>query len=64
MANSRSPNDKYNESGYPDGTAYMALKNVRKEERRKLIAELKELAEKHGYKIVSTIELKEMGGDE
>ena len=24
MANSRSPNDKYNESGYADGTAYIS----------------------------------------
>ncbi len=64
MANNRCPNDKYNESGYADGTAYLALQNVRREERRKLIAELKELAIKHGYRIVSTIELKEMdGGD-
>ena len=35
MANSRSPNEKYNESGYADGTAYLALQNVKREERKK-----------------------------
>ncbi len=63
MANSRSPNEKYNESGYADGTAYLALQNVKREERRNLISELKALANKHGYRIVSTIELKEIEGD-
>ena len=43
---------------------YEALKNVQKEERRQLIYELKELAKSHGYKIVSTIELKALDGDE
>ncbi len=64
MANNRSPNDRYNESGYYDETAYTAIENVRREERRKLISEIKELAYKRGYKIVSTIDLKEIGGDE
>ena len=46
-----------------DITAYEAIKNVRREERRRLIAELKALANKHGYRIVSTIQLKDMDGD-
>ena len=50
-------------SGCTDVTAYEAIKNVRREERRKLIAELKALANKHGYRIVSTIQLKDMDGD-
>lgn len=64
MANSRIPKDKYNESGYADGTAYLAIANVCREERRNLIAELKAVALKHGYRITSTIELKEIGGDD
>ena len=40
-----------------------AMKTVRREERRKLIAELKAVANKHGYRIVSTIRLKDMDGD-
>ena len=56
-------NDRLNSSGCTDITAYQAIKNVRREERRKLIAELKALANKHGYRIVSTIQLKDMDGD-
>ena len=56
-------NDKLNSSGCTDITAYEAMKAVRREERRKLIAELKALANKHGYRIVSTIRLKDMDGD-
>ena len=56
-------NDRRNSSGCTDATAYEAIKNVRREERRKLIAELKALANKHGYRIVSTIQLKDMDGD-
>ena len=56
-------NDRRNSSGCTDATAYEAIKNVRREERRKLIAELKALANKHGYRIVSTIRLKDMDGD-
>jgi len=41
--------EKFNQSGYKDMTAYEAVQNVRREERRKLIAEIKELARKHGY---------------
>lgn len=56
-------NDRVNSSGCADITAYEAIKAVRREERRKLIAELKALANEHGYRIVSTIRLKDMDGD-
>ena len=56
-------NDRLNSSGCTDITAYEAMKAVRREERRKLIAELKALANEHGYRIVSTIRLKGMDGD-
>ena len=56
-------NDRRNSSGCTDATAYEAIKNVRREERRRLIAELKALANKHGYRIVSAIRLKDMDGD-
>ena len=59
----RHENDRINSSGCADITAYEAIKNVRREERRRLIAELKALANKHGYRIVSTIRLKYMDGD-
>ena len=59
----RHENDRINSSGCADITAYEAIKNVRCEERRRLIAELKALANKHGYRIVSTIRLKDMDGD-
>ena len=64
MPNTKQPDMRYNDSGYNDSTAYEALKNVQKEERRNLICELKELAKSRGYKIVSTIELKALDGDE
>lgn len=56
-------NDRLSGSGCTDITAYEAMKAVRREERRKLIAELKALANRHGYRIVSTIRLKDMDGD-
>lgn len=56
-------NDRLNSSGCTDITAYEAMKAVWREERRKLIAELKALANEHGYRIVSTIRLKDMDGD-
>ena len=49
MANSKAPECKYNESGCVDHTAYIAILNVRRAERRQLIAELKALANQHGY---------------
>ena len=56
-------NDRHNGSGCTDITAYEAMKAVRREERRTLIAELKALANRHGYRIVSTIRLKDMDCD-
>ena len=56
-------NDRLNGSGCADITVYEAMKAVRREERRNLIAELKALANRHGYRIVSTIRLKDMEGD-
>lgn len=56
-------NDRLNGSGCADITAYEAMKAVRREERRKLIAELNELANKRGYRIVGTVRLKDMDGD-
>lgn len=56
-------NEMLNNSGCVDITAYEAMKAVRREERKNLIAELKELANKHGYRIVSTIHLKDMESD-
>ena len=56
-------NDRLNSSGCSDITAYEAMKAVRREERRNLIAELKALANRHGYRIVSTIRLQDMDGD-
>mgnify|MGYP002520027599 CR=1 FL=1 len=47
MPNTKQPDMRYNDSGYNDSTAYEALKNVQKEERRQLICELKELAKSH-----------------
>ena len=63
MANSKNPNEKYNESGCTDSTAYIAIQNVRRGERRQLITELKALANSRGYRIGSTIRLKETDGD-
>ncbi len=61
--------EKYNDerlnfSGMRDETAYSAIQNIRREERKNLILKLKALANSHGYRIVSTIRLKELdGGD-
>ena len=53
-------NDLYNNSGCIDRTAYEALKNIRREERRALINLLRLTAENHGYEIANRIELKEI----
>ena len=60
MPNTRNPDMKYNDSGCKDMTAYEAVRNVQREERRKLIIDLKQLAEKKGYRIVNDIELEEL----
>ena len=49
-----------NKSGCKDKTAYEAIKNVRREERRKVIEEMKAVAEKHGYLITSKVSIKEI----
>ena len=64
VANSRIPKYKYNQSGCKDATAYAAIENIRRGERRKLIDKLKLLANSYGYRIVSTIRLEEMDGDD
>lgn len=63
MAKARHPDFRYNDSGYPDLTAFEAINNVRREERKQLISELKALANKYGYRIVSIIQLKEIESD-
>lgn len=55
--------EKYNQSGYKDMTAFEAVQNVRREERRKLIAEIKALALSHGYIITGQINIKEITDD-
>ena len=44
-------------------TAYEAVQSVRREERRKLIVEIKALARKHGYIITGQINIKEITDD-
>lgn len=56
-------NELYNNSGCKDKTAYEALKNIRREERRKLIEELNAVAQRYGYIITSKITLKEISED-
>lgn len=53
-------NEVLNKSGCKDQTAYEAIKNVRREERRKVIEEMKAVAEKHGYLITSKVSIKEI----
>ena len=53
-------NEKLNSSGCLDKTAYEAIKNVRRKERKKLIADIAELAARRGYEIVSPIRLNEL----
>lgn len=61
--NTRKPDFRFNESGYRDNTSFEALMNIRREERKQLIYEIKALANKHGYRIVSIIKLRELDGD-
>lgn len=56
--------DRMNASGCKDMTAYRAMKSIKKEERRALIIKLKELANQHGYDIISIIRLRELECDE
>lgn len=59
MTNNKN-NELYNASGYVDKTAYKAIRNIKKEERRKLIMKLKAVANQHGYDIISIIRLQEL----
>lgn len=52
--------EKLNASGCIDETAYEAMKNIRREERKKLIADITELAARRGYEITSNIRLDEI----
>ena len=49
-----------NASGCRDETAYEAMRNIRREERKKLIADITELAARRGYEITSNIRLEEI----
>lgn len=52
--------DFLNGSGCKDLTAYEAIKKIRREEKRRLIEDIKELAESRGYRITSVIRLEEI----
>lgn len=52
--------EKLNDSGCRDETAYEAMRNIRREERKKLIADITELAARRGYEITSNIRLEEI----
>ena len=62
MSNTKKPDSRYNDSSCIDMTAYEAIENVRREERKKLISEMKNLANDYGYRITSLIELEELEG--
>ena len=57
---SRENKDFLNGSGGKDFTAYEAIRNIERAERKKLIADIAELAARRGYEIVSPIRLKEL----
>ena len=52
--------EKVNASGCRDETAYEAVKNIWREERRKLITDIISLAASRGYEITSNIRLEEI----
>ena len=52
--------DRNNQSGCCDPTAYNALKKIKKDERRALIQKMNALANQNGYQIISIIKLREM----
>lgn len=56
--------ERTNDSGYYDLTAYRALRDMKKQERRELIQKMNNLANQHGYQIVSIIKLREIDFDE
>lgn len=51
--------DFLNGSGCKDLTAYEVVKKIRREEKRRLIEDIKALAESRGYRITSVIRLEE-----
>lgn len=57
-------NELRNASGCTDKTAYEAIKNIRREERKNLIEELNNAAQQKGYIIASKIVLKEIQENE
>ena len=52
--------DFLNGSGCNDLTAYEAIKKIRREEKRRLIEDIKALAESRGYRITSVIRLEDI----
>ncbi len=52
--------DYLNGSGCKDFTAYEAIRNIQREERKKLIADIVTLAASRGYEITSNIRLREL----
>ena len=63
MSNTKKPDSRYNDSSCIDMTAYEAIENIRREERKKLIYEIKKLAKYYGYRITNVIEIEEIEGD-
>lgn len=57
-------NELRNANGCTDKTAYEAIRNIRREERKNLIEELNAVAKQKGYIIVSKIVLKEIQENE
>ena len=53
--------ERCNNSGYYDPTAYRALRIIKKQGRRELIQKMNTLANQHGYQIISIIKLRELG---
>ena len=51
---------KFNGSGYKDVTAYNAIRNAERDNKTKLIADIKAMAERRGYKVIGYIRLKEI----
>ena len=52
--------DRNNQSGCYDPTAYNALRKIKKDERRALIQKMNALANQNGYQIISIIKLREI----
>ena len=63
MSNTKKPDSRYNDSSCIDMTAYEAIENIRREERKKLISEIKKLAKDYGFRITNVIEIEEIEGD-